>query len=51
VTVVNILGFFVDRMSGNDVVGYLCMYPGEFVQGRPNIGNAAGFATEVVLIQ
>jgi hypothetical protein len=51
VTVVNILGFFVDRMDGNDVVGYLVMYPGEFVTGKPNISNNASFSKVIQLIQ
>ena len=35
VRVANILGFFVERMSGSDVIGYLISYPGEFVPGAP----------------
>ena len=42
VRVTNILGFFVDHMSGNDVVGYLMSLPGEFVMGAPSVGGGAG---------
>jgi hypothetical protein len=51
VRVVNILGFFVDRMSGNDVIGYLMMYPGLFVNGSPSVTEAASFLVTVRLIR
>jgi len=51
VHVVNILGFFADRMSGNDIVGYLMSYPGVFVNGAPNVGGGAGFLTSIQLVR
>jgi hypothetical protein len=51
VTVVNILGFFVDHMQGGDVVGYLVMYPGEFDTGAPSISDDASFSKVIQLIR
>jgi Flp pilus assembly protein TadG len=51
VHVVNILGFFADRMSGNDVIGYLMSYPGAFVTGAPSVGGGAGFLTAIQLVR
>jgi hypothetical protein len=53
VTVVNILGFFVDSITspGGDVVGYLVMYPGEFTTGAPDISDDASFAKVIQLIR
>src|SRR5262245_13001352 len=43
VHVTNILGFFVESMSGNDVLGRLVMLPGEFVLGTPSVGSGSSF--------
>src|SRR5262249_44445088 len=51
VRVTNILGFFVDRMNGNDVIGYLMSYPGEFVTGVPSVGGGAGFLMNIQLVR
>jgi hypothetical protein len=51
VKVVNILGFFADRMSGSDIIGYLLMYPGIFVSGTPNVSEDASFLVTVQLIR
>jgi hypothetical protein len=51
VTVANILGFYVDRLSGGDVVGYLMMYPGLFTTGAPSLSDDASFAKVIQLIQ
>jgi Putative Flp pilus-assembly TadE/G-like len=51
VRVTNILGFFVDGMSGNDVIGYLVSYPGEFVTGVPSVGGGAAFLMNVQLVR
>jgi Putative Flp pilus-assembly TadE/G-like len=51
VRVTNILGFFVHRMQGQDVVGYLMSLPGEFVQGAPALGGGAAFLTTIQLVQ
>jgi hypothetical protein len=50
--IVNILGFFVDRITNQgDVVGYLLTYPGLFVTGSPNVGDDASFLMNVHLIR
>ena len=51
VRIVNILGFFVDRMQGNDVIGYLMRYPGTFTTGSPNVGEGSSFLTTVTLVR
>jgi Flp pilus assembly protein TadG len=51
VKVVNILGFFADRMQGSDIIGYLLMYPGIFVTGAPNVSEDATFLVTVQLIR
>ena len=50
-TVVNILGFFIDRMQGNDVVGYLCEAPGLVTGGQAPIDPQASFITQIQLIR
>jgi len=50
VTVVNILGFFIDHMQGNDVVGYLMEAPG-LTTGGGNITPLASFLTQIQLIR
>ena len=51
VDIVNILGFFVNRMNGNDVEGYLCALPGKFVAGVPNVGNESSFLRTIQLVR
>jgi len=51
VKVANILGFFVDHMTGSDVVGFLMTLPGEFTTGWPSIGNTNGFLKRIMLVQ
>jgi len=51
IRVTNILGYFVDRMSGNDVIGYLTSYPGEFVTGVPSVGGGAAFLMNIQLVR
>jgi hypothetical protein len=51
VQVVNILGFFVDRMSGHDVEGYLCAIPGNLVSTSPTVGNASSFLRTIQLVR
>ena len=51
VKVVNLLGFFVESMSGRDVTGILLTYPGEFDSSKGVINNSASFSTVIQLIQ
>ena len=51
IKVVNILGFFVDRVVGQDVIGYLVIHPGEFVVGPPNVAPAASFLMSIHLVR
>jgi Flp pilus assembly protein TadG len=51
VKVVNLLGFFVESMSGRDVTGILLTYPGEFDSSKNIINNSASFSTVIQLIQ
>jgi len=50
-TVVNILGFFIDRMQGNDVVGYLTEAPGLVTGAAPSIDPRAAFLWQIQLIR
>jgi len=49
--IVNILGFFVEGMQGNDVVGYLTSVPGLFTAGGPTINTQSGFAKVIMLVR
>jgi hypothetical protein len=49
--VVNILGFFIDQMQGNDVVGYLCEVPGLTVGAAPALDPRAAFLWNIQLIR
>ncbi len=51
VRVANILGYFVDRMQGGDVIGHLMSYPGEFVNGAPSVGGGAAFLVTIQLVR
>ena len=50
-TVVNILGFFIDEMDGNDVVGYLTEVPGLTVGAAPALDPRAAFLWNIQLIR
>jgi hypothetical protein len=50
-TIVNILGFFIDRMQGNDVVGYLTEAPGTVRSATAPIDPSASFLTQIQLIR
>jgi len=50
-TIVNILGFFIDRMQGNDVVGYLTEAPGLQTGATPAINPQAAFLWQIQLIR
>jgi Flp pilus assembly protein TadG len=49
--IVNILGFFIDKMQGNDVVGYITSVPGLYTSGGPVVSNTAGFAKIIMLVR
>ena len=51
VRIVNILGFFVTAMSGNDVTGYLCTKPSLLVAGGGTIASASAFVKVITLIR
>ena len=51
VRVGNILGFFASHMAGSDIVGYLVMYPGEFVVGNPAVDVDEAFLVSVQLVR
>jgi Flp pilus assembly protein TadG len=50
-TIINILGFFIDRMQGNDVVGYLTEAPGLQTGATPAIDPQAAFLWQIQLIR
>ena len=50
-TIVNILGFFIDRMQGNDVVGYLTEAPGLVTGATQPIDPQAAFLWQIQLIR
>jgi hypothetical protein len=50
-TVVNILGFFIERMSGKDVVGVFTGYTGMAAAGGDVIQDTAAFSKTVVLVR
>ena len=49
-TVVNILGFFIDRMQGNDVIGYLTEAPGLSI-GNATISPQSSFLAQIQLVR
>ena len=49
-TVVNILGFFIEDMQGNDVVGYFTETPG-LSTGTSTIAPEASFLTQIQLVR
>jgi Flp pilus assembly protein TadG len=49
--VVNILGFFIDRMQGNDVVGYITEAPGTVRSATAPIDPSASFLAQIQLIR
>jgi Flp pilus assembly protein TadG len=49
--VVNILGFFLDRMQGNDVRGYLTETPGLTVGSTPALNPQSAFLSTIQLIR
>jgi Flp pilus assembly protein TadG len=50
-TIVNILGFFIDRMQGNDVVGYLTEAPGLQTGAAAALDPQSSFLSQIQLIR
>lgn len=51
VTVVNILGFFIDHMNGNNVVGYFVKMPGLSSKGKGSVAPDASFLKTIQLVR
>lgn len=51
IRIVNILGFFIDQMQGNDVHGYLMTVPGLFDGTNGTVSNASAFNQSIVLVR
>jgi hypothetical protein len=49
-TIVNILGFFIDRIQGNDVIGYLTEAPGLAIGNAP-ISPQSSFLAQIQLVR
>ena len=49
-TIVNILGFFIDRIQGNDVIGYLTEAPGLSI-GNATISPQSSFLAQIQLVR
>jgi hypothetical protein len=51
VKVVGILGFFVEGMDGDDVVGYLCTKPDLLTSSGGNVSPSAAFLKAITLVR
>ena len=51
IRVVNIIGFFVEGMAGQDVMGRVVMYPGDFTTGGGEVSGGASFLKTIQLIR
>ena len=51
IQIVNILGFFIEGMAGNDVLGRLTHYPGTFSPGGGNLNPNSAFQRVILLVQ
>jgi Flp pilus assembly protein TadG len=50
-TIVNFLGFFVDRVQGNDVIGYLLSKPLDFDPTGGTVDETASFGKKIFLVR
>jgi hypothetical protein len=50
IKIVQIIGFFVEGMSGGDVLGRIMLYPGEFVSG-PSAPMGSEFLVKIQLVR
>lgn len=51
ITITNILGFFIQGMDGNNVVGYFVRMPGQFSSSRPALNSSSSFLRDVILVR
>ncbi len=51
IIVTQVLGFWIEGMQGNDVIGYLMNYPTTAITGAPLGGGASAFANTVILVR
>jgi hypothetical protein len=51
IRIVNILGFFLDRLQGNDVHGILVTTPALFSASNGNVGPESAFSVSIVLVR
>lgn len=51
ILVVNILGFFIEGLAGNDVLGRLTHYPGCLSQGASTLNPNSAFQRVILLVQ
>ena len=51
ITIVKVLGFFIDECSGNDVIGYLMTYPAVAAQRHRASTPGAAFVVSIALVR
>jgi hypothetical protein len=51
VLITNIFGFFVLRMNGNEVEGYLCAIPGKLATTKPSLDDSFSFIRTIQLVR
>ena len=51
ITITKVIGFFMDRMQGNEVNGYIMSYPSTPNEGMGGVPGAANFVVSVALVR
>jgi hypothetical protein len=51
IRIVNILGFFIDRLQGNDVYGILVTTPALYSASNGNVGPQSAFSVSIILVR
>jgi hypothetical protein len=51
VKVVNLVGFFLDRVEGGDAVGYLTTHPGLISRDHASLSTASSFLPAITLVR
>jgi len=51
IEITNILGFYIERMQGNDVIGYFLTYPGDFNPDNDAVPEEAAFLKQIILVR